>query len=377
MTTPQNNSKQALFSSIQFGKSKLSNRIVMAPMTRNKSPNGIPTDKVVTYYQRRAEGGVGLIITEGTYIGHPAANGYAGVPAFHGEAALNGWKKVVDAVHEVGGKIIPQIWHVGAARQPGVEPDITVPGYGPMAVEKDGLEVVKAMSQQDIDDVVTAYAQAAADAERLGFDGVEVHGAHGYLIDQFLWEKTNQRHDRYGGSLENRLHFAVEVIRAVRSKVSADFPVTFRFSQWKLGDYDAKIAENPEELATILTALVNAGVDYFHPSTRKLFKPAFEGSTDSLAAWTSKLSGKPVIAVGSVGLEKEFRTGHFTREESPDSNTSVDVDALSKGIDQGSFDLVAVGRALLADPKWPNKVKKGHLDQLVSFNTKALDQLVI
>ncbi len=377
MTTPQNNSKQALFSPIQFGKSRLSNRIVMAPMTRNKSPNGIPTDKVVTYYQRRAEGGVGLIITEGTYIGHPAANGYAGVPAFHGEAALNGWKKVADAVHEVGGKIIPQLWHVGAARQPGVEPDLIVPGYGPMELKKNGQQVVKAMSQQDINDVVAAYAQAAADAERLDFDGVEVHGAHGYLIDQFLWEKTNQRDDSYGGSLENRLQFAVEVIRAVRSKVSADFPVTFRFSQWKLGDYDAKIAENPEELGTILTALVNAGVDYFHPSTRKLFKPAFEGSADSLAAWTKKLSGKPVIAVGSVGLEKEFRTGHFTREESPDSNTSVDVDALNKGINHGSFDLVAVGRALLADPKWSNKVRKGHFDELVSFNTKALDQLVI
>lgn len=366
-----------LFKPLQFGNITLSNRIVMAPMTRNKSPKCIPGENVARYYRSRAEGGVGLIITEGTYIGHQAANGYADVPAFHGEQALAGWKKVVDEVHAAGGRIIPQIWHVGAARSPGVEPDQTVPGYGPMQIEKDGQIIVKGMTKQDIADTVQAYAEAAANAEKLGFDGVEIHGAHGYLIDQFLWEGSNQRTDEYGGSLENRCRFALEVVQAVRAKVSAGFPVVFRFSQWKMSDYNAKIAHTPEELVLILKPLADAGVDFFHPSARRLWQPAFEGSNESLAAWTRKVTGKPVIAVGSVGLEKEFRVGHFTREESPDTSIQIDIEQLNAGIANNEFDLVAVGRALLADPNWPNKLKAGKTSELISFDTRALDELVV
>ncbi len=366
-----------LFKPLQFGNITLNNRIVMAPMTRNKSPKGIPGENVARYYRSRAEGGVGLIITEGTYIGHPAANGYADVPAFHGEQALAGWKKVVDEVHAAGGRIIPQIWHVGAARTPGVEPDPTVPGYGPMQIERDGQIIVKGMTKQDIAETVQAYAEAAANAEKLGFDGVEIHGAHGYLIDQFLWEGSNQRTDEYGGSLENRCRFALEVVQAVRAKVSADFPVVFRFSQWKMSDYNAKIAHTPQELGLILKPLADGGVDFFHPSARRLWQPAFEGSNESLAAWTRKVTGKPVIAVGSVGLEKEFRVGHFTREESPDTSAQIDIDQLNSGIANNQFDLVAVGRALLSDPNWPNKIKAGKTAELISFDTKALDELVV
>jgi len=366
-----------LFQPLQFGRFSLNNRIVMAPMTRNKSPQGVPGENVAQYYRSRAAGGVGLIITEGTYIGHPAANGYADVPAFHGEQALAGWKRVVDEVHAAGGRIIPQIWHVGAARNPGVEPDPTVPGYGPMQVESDGQVIVKAMTKADIDDAVNAYATAAADAERLGFDGVEIHGAHGYLIDQFLWKGSNQRTDEYGGTLENRCRFALDVVKAVRARVSPDFPVVFRFSQWKLGDYNARIADTPEELAQVLKPLADAGVDFFHASSRRIWQPAFEGSDESLAAWTRKVTGKPVIAVGSVGLEKEFRVGHFTREESPDTGIQIDVKRLSDGVSHSKFDLVAVGRALLADPQWTNKLKAGRISELVSFDAKALDELVI
>jgi len=366
-----------LFQPLQFGRFSLNNRIVMAPMTRNKSPQGVPGENVAQYYRSRAAGGVGLIITEGTYIGHPAANGYADVPAFHGEQALAGWKRVVDEVHAAGGRIIPQIWHVGAARNPGVEPDPAVPGYGPMQVESDGQVIVKAMTKADIDDAVNAYATAAADAERLGFDGVEIHGAHGYLIDQFLWKGSNQRTDEYGGTLENRCRFALDVVKAVRARVSPDFPVVFRFSQWKLGDYNARIADTPEELARVLKPLADAGVDFFHASSRRIWQPAFEGSDESLAAWTRKVTGKPVIAVGSVGLEKEFRVGHFTREESPDTGIQIDVKRLSDGVSHSKFDLVAVGRALLADPQWTNKLKAGRISELVSFDAKALDELVI
>ncbi len=365
-----------LFTPLTFGATTLRNRIVMAPMTRNQSIGGVPGDDVCAYYRSRAAGGVGLIITEGTYIGHPGANGYAQVPAFHGDAALNGWRRVVEAVHAEGGAIVPQLWHVGAARRPGVEPDPTVPGFGPMAIDADGESVVTAMTQQDIDDAVAAFAQAAQDAQRIGFDGVELHGAHGYLIDQFLWPQSNQRNDGYGGSASKRLRFALEVVRAVRAAVGPDFPIIFRFSQWKLDDYAARIAETPEELEAIVKPLADAGVDIFHASTRRLGDAAFDGSPETLAALTRRLSGKPVIAVGGVGLDKAFRTGHFTRTETPDAKSVVDLHHLVAAFEQGDFDMVAVGRALLSDPQWAAKVRDGHIDALNDFDTKALDTLV-
>lgn len=368
---------KTLFQPVQFGRQQLRNRFVMAPMTRNKSPGGVPGEDVARYYRARAEGGIGLIVTEGTYIGHPVANGYPDVPAFHGEEALAGWRKVVDGVHQAGGKIIPQIWHTGAARIPGSWPNPELLNAGPDDVFVDGVQTVKAMTQTDIDMAVMAYAQAAADAELLGFDGVEIHGAHGYLIDQFLWAGSNHRTDGYGGSIENRTRFALEVVKAVRAVVSEDFPVVFRFSQWKLGDYDARIADTPEDLGAILKPLTNAGVDYFHASTRRMWEPAFEGSPDNLATWTKKVTGKPVITVGSVGLDKEFRVGHFTREENPDANSSIDLVQLVQGVEDNRYDLIAVGRAVLADPQWANKVRDNRLGDIRHFDATALDELVV
>lgn len=365
-----------LFQPMRFGATTLRNRIVMAPMTRNQSIGGVPGDDVCAYYRSRAAGGVGLIITEGTYIGHAGANGYAQVPAFHGEAALEGWRRVVEAVHAEGGAIVPQLWHVGAARRPGVEPDPTVPGFGPMALEENGESLVVAMTQHDIDAVVAAFAQAARDAQRIGFDGVELHGAHGYLIDQFLWSQSNQRTDGYGGSVSNRLRFAREVVQAVRDAVGPDFPIIFRFSQWKMEDYAARIAETPDELAAIVKPLADAGVDMFHVSTRRLGDAAFDDSTETMAALTRRLSGKPVIAVGGVGLDKAFRTGHFTRTETPDAKSIVDLHHLVAAFEQGDFDMVAVGRALLSDPQWAAKVRDGRIDELNDFDTKALATLV-
>ncbi|HAF90241.1 MAG TPA: 12-oxophytodienoate reductase, partial [Pseudomonas sp.] len=269
---------QALFQPFELGSLRLPTRVVMAPMTRSFSPNGVPTDAVVDYYRRRAAAGVGLIITEGTTVGHAAANGYPQVPRFYGEDALAGWKRVVDAVHAAGGRIVPQLWHVGNVRRLGTEPDASVPGYGPMEKCKDGNVVVHGMTQQDIRDVIGAFAQAARDAKAIGMDGVEIHGAHGYLIDQFFWEGSNQRTDEYGGSLANRSRFAVELVQAVREAVGPDFPIIFRFSQWKQQDYTARLVQSPEALGEFLAPLVEAGVDIFHCSTRRFWEPEFEGS---------------------------------------------------------------------------------------------------
>lgn len=362
-----------LFEPVTLGSLSLSTRLVMAPMTRNFSPNGVPTEQVVEYYRRRAAAGVGLIISEGTTVPHCAANGYPNVPQFHGEEALAGWKKVVDAVHAVGGKFAPQLWHVGNVRRLGTEPDGTVPGYGPMARHKEDKLIVHGMTREDIQDVVQAFAQAAKDAKAIGCDAVELHGAHGYLIDQFFWEGTNQRDDEYGGSMEKRGRFAVEIIRAVREAVGADFPIIFRFSQWKQQDYTARLAPTPELLEQFLKPLADAGVDIFHCSQRRYWEPEFEGSPLNLAGWTRKITGKACITVGSVGLDSEFLEYMVKTDKVAESQTNID-DLLQR-LQNQEFDLVAIGRVLISDPAWATKLRDGRIDEIQPFSREALKAL--
>ena len=364
-----------LFRPFPWGSGQLRNRIVMAPMTRSMSPGKVPGDDVAAYYRRRAAGGTGLIITEGTNPDHPPATAYPNVPGFYGEAGLAGWKKVVDGVHAEGGKVIPQLWHCGSYRQPGTEPDPTVPGMGPSAiVHPDHAEkgvAPQAMTQADIDEAIASYVRGAVAARDLGFDGVELHGAHGYLIDQFFWERLNQRTDRYGGSLEARLTFGVELIQAVRAAVGPDFPIVLRFSQWKLGDYACKMLASAAELERFLLPLAEAGVDVFHASTRRFNDPEFEGSNLNLAGWAKRITGKPTITVGSVGLDMDMVRALFQGETA----RSAGLDALLERLDRDEFDLVAVGRALLGDPAWAAKVRDGRQDEIVEFSPEQLATL--
>ena len=364
---------KALFEPFRLGNLELPTRVVMAPMTRSFSPGGVPNSKVIEYYRRRAAAGVGLIITEGTTVNHPAANGYPNVPRFYGEDALAGWKKVVDAVHAEGGRIVPQLWHVGNVRKLGTEPDGDVPGYGPMEKLKDGKEVVHGMTQADIDNVIAAFAQAARDAQSIGMDGVEIHGAHGYLVDQFFWEGSNQRTDGYGGSLANRSRFAIELIKAVRAAVGPDFPIILRFSQWKQQDYSARLVLTPEALGEFLQPLSDAGVDIFHCSTRRFWEPEFDGSDLNLAGWTRQLTGKPTITVGSVGLDGEFLQFMVNTDKVA---KPADLGALLTRLNNQEFDLVAVGRALLVDPDWAVKVRDGRQEDILPFSREALMKLV-
>ncbi|MFJ9411550.1 NADH:flavin oxidoreductase [Streptomyces sp. NPDC101393] len=343
------------------------NRIAMAPMTRMFSPGGIPGEDVRAYYARRAAAGVGLIITEGTYVGHDSAGQSDRVPRFHGEEQLAGWAKVADAVHEAGGTIMPQLWHIGMVRNAGDPPYADAPAMGPSGIRVDGTpNAGTAMSRRDLDDVIGAFAEAAAAAERIGFDGVELHGAHGYLVDQFLWAGTNHRTDAYGGDRVARTKFAAEIVAAVRERVSPDFPVVFRYSQWKQEAYDARLAESPEELEAILNPLAAAGVDAFHASTRRYWIPEFEGSDLNLAGWTKKLTGRPTITVGSVGLDGDFIRG-FLGEGAPVQN----IDDLLDRLERDEFDMVAVGRALLQDPEWAAKVLGGRFDELKPYDAAA------
>ncbi|MFD0277995.1 NADH:flavin oxidoreductase [Kitasatospora sp. NPDC127111] len=347
------------------------NRIVMAPMTRMFSPGGVPGEDVRSYYARRAAAGVGLIVTEGTYVGHESAGQSDRVPRFHGEEQLAGWAGVAEAVHAAGGRIVPQLWHIGMVREQGQPPYADAPAMGPSGLRVDGTEGTgKAMTQRDLDDVIGAFAEAAAAAERIGFDGVELHGAHGYLVDQFLWAGTNRRTDAYGGDAVARTKFAAEIVAAVREAVSPEFPVIFRYSQWKQEAYDARLAETPEELEAILAPLAAAGVDAFHASTRRYWLPEFEGSDLNLAGWTKKLTGRPTITVGSVGLDGDFIRA-FAGEGAPVQG----IDNLLDRLERDEFDLVAVGRALLQDPEWAAKVLGDRFDELKPYDAAAVRTL--
>lgn len=359
-----------LFQPFESPKLSLPNRIVMAPMTRRFSPGGVPDEQVARYYQRRAEGGVGLIITEGTTIDRPAASDDAAIPNFHAATSLEGWSRVVEAVHAAGGKIAPQIWHQGLVRRAGSGPHPDVSSEGPSEIDGPA----HAMSDSDIADTIEAYAAAAANAQRIGFDAVEIHGAHGYLIDQFLWSGTNRRTDSYGGGMAQRTRFAVEVVQAIRKAVGPRFPVMFRFSQWKLQDYSAHLAETPTALEQLLGPLVTAGVDIFHASTRRYWEPAFAQSSLNLAGWTRRVTGLPAISVGSVGLG-----GADFMEQLRGQSIGAPTDALDnllRRMETNEFDLIAVGRALLADPEWPIKVRDGRMKELRAFDKNALQSLV-
>ncbi|MEU0965151.1 NADH:flavin oxidoreductase [Streptomyces sp. NPDC005917] len=371
-TPPASRAAEILSRPITLNGLTVPNRIVMAPMTRQFSPGGVPGEDVVSYYARRAAAGVGLIVTEGTYVGHDSAGQSSSIPRFHGEEQLAGWAKVAEGVHAAGGTIVPQLWHIGMVRKQGQPPYADAPAVGPSGIRLDGTEGEgKAMSREDLDDVIRAFAEAAAAAERIGFDGVELHGAHGYLLDQFLWAGTNRRTDAYGGDPVARTKFAAEIVAAVRASVSPDFPVIFRYSQWKSDNYDARLAETPEELEAILTPLAAAGVDVFHASTRRYWLPEFEGSDLNLAGWTKKLTGRPTITVGSVGLDGEF-IGAFRGEGS----SVKGIEDLLDSLEREEYDMVAVGRALLQDPEWAAKVLSGRTDELNPYEAASLKTLI-
>ncbi|BBZ11876.1 NADH:flavin oxidoreductase [Mycobacterium branderi] len=345
----------SLFQPLTVRSLTVPNRFAMAPMTRQASPGGIPGADVAEYYRRRAAGGVGLIITEGVRLPDPAAGHPDSIPTLAGDEVLAGWTRVIDAVHQEGATIAAQLWHQGAQRE---DADGVVP-VSPSGIDGLGNPKGRALATDELPHIAELFAHSAATARELGFDAVELHGAHGYLLDQFLWEKTNLRDDGYGGSLAARTRFPAEVVAAVRAAVGPDYPIIFRYSQWKGTDYAASIADDPTQLHDLLTPLVEAGVDVLHPSTRRHYVPAFPDvdSALSLAGWTKKVSGLPVIAVGSVGLATQFRSERRGTVIEP-----APVDRLVEQFDAGEFDIVAIGRALLADPAWVNRLRDGQLD---------------
>jgi 2,4-dienoyl-CoA reductase-like NADH-dependent reductase (Old Yellow Enzyme family) len=370
-----------LFKPFQVKSLRLPNRIVMSPMGQGHAAGGVPDAGYPAYYRRRAEGEVGLIISGATAIPHESAPLDQSEPHFHGDAALAAWKRAADEVHAAGGRIIPQLWHSGLhglAFSPPPWPQhgpsgIWFPGPGADgstgAPERRGAP----MTQAEIDAVIEAFGRAAETARDLGFDGVELHGAHGFLIDQFFWHRTNLRTDRYGGDLRARTRFAVEIIGECRRRVGPDFPIFFRISQFKMTDYTARLAETPDELGRFLEPLADAGVDVFDCSIRRFWQPAFPGSHLNLAGWVKKLSGVPTLACGGVGLAEEAVSfGDANTYGTTASASLSNLDLLCAMLDRGEFDLVALARAILGDPAWAAKVRRGREEDLTPFTADLM-----
>lgn len=357
--------------SLTIGEVTIPNRIAMAPMTRGYSPRGVPTQETARYYARRARGGAGLIITEGVGVEHPSAVGDAGfgedhIPVMYGAPALEGWREVVKAVHAEGAVIVPQLWHQGVMRIAGTGPFPEAPAIGPSGLwgplGSHSMDIAKLpsdprlgapMTGGEIQAVIDAFVSSARDAMSIGFDGIALHGGHGYLLDNFLWAGTNLRADRWGGDRRRRTEIVIEIVRGIRRAIGTGKPILFRFSQWRLQDYKSALARSPDELEEIVAPIADAGVDVFDPSVRYFDTPAFPGSELNLSGWTKKLTGKLALAVGGIGIDR----GAFAEGA---STAAVDnIDKVMARFNRGEFDMIAVGRAMIGDPQWPRKALRG------------------
>lgn len=347
----------------------LPNRFVMPGMQRQWCDNGVPQPRMADYYRERVEGGVGLIITESCAVDHPSATQ---VPFFCriNDASMSAWERCFDAVNRAGGRMFMQLWHEGAVRKEGGDgPYAQFPTLSPSGLVHAGKPNGKAATLDDLESIRDAFVRGALAAKQIGAAGVEVHACHGYLLDQFLWAETNRRADGYGGDdMQARVRFPAEIVRAIRQAVGEQFPISFRFSQWKEVNYNARIVPTPRDLEILLGILRAAGVDVFHASARYFWIPEWPDSDLGIAGWTKSLTDAPVIAVGSVGLDTDVMDNFFGKEAK--STGEEGLRELMRRFNNREFDLISVGRTLIGDAQWVNKVRAGRLDQIRMFTKR-------
>ena len=358
-----------LFAPFTIGGLKLPNRFVMPGMQRQWCDNGRPLPRLAEYYRRRAEGGVGLIITESCAVDHPSSTQ---TPMFARitDATLDAWAECFTAVKDAGGHMFLQLWHEGAIRKEGGDgPYARYPSLSPSGLLSPGKANGRAATAEDLEAIQDAFVRGALAAQQIGADGVEVHACHGYLLDQFLWAGTNRRTDGYGGDdIRARVRFPAEIVAAIRRAVGPEFVISFRFSQWKEVDYDARVAPTPEDLRVMLAELRGAGADIFHASARRFWIPEWPDSDLGIAGWTKSLTDAPVIAVGSVGLDTDVMENFFGKEAK--STGEAGFRELLRRFNQREFDLVSVGRGHIGDPDWVKKVAEGSFADIRLFTKK-------
>jgi 2,4-dienoyl-CoA reductase-like NADH-dependent reductase (Old Yellow Enzyme family) len=357
---------------------RLRNRFVMPGMQRYWCADGAPDLRLREYYRRRVLGGASLVISESCAVDHPSATKN---PTFAriAPSTREAWRECVAGVHEAGGAMFLQLWHQGAVNYGGdAESNPDFVAVSPSGLAHPGEPFGRAATQADLDSLREAFVQGALDAEEIGADGVELHAAHGFLLDQFLWPGTNERTDRYGGpSITDRAAFVAEVTAAVRAATGPEFVISVRLSQWKESDYDAKIVQQPAELGQLITLLRGAGADLFHVSTRRFWTPEWEGSDLGLAGWAKSFTDAPVIAVGSIGLDIDVMASLAGKEGRPTGATRID--ELVRRFRRGDFDLVSVGRSQIGDPDWVAKMTDHRVPEIRGFraNDTALPHDVV
>lgn len=360
-----------LFSPYQIGPITLANRFIMPAMQRGFCKGGAPLPELADYYRKRVEGGIALVIGESCAIDHPSATGQPKA-AILDARSMDAWARCIGGVREAGGEMMLQLWHEGGRRKDGRTDDILTPS----GLVHSGKELGRAMTRDDLEVVRDAYVRSARYAQQAGATGIEVHCAHGYLIDQFLWDETNLRGDEYGGpDLAQRMRYPLEVIAAIRDACGPDILISARLSQWKGQNYSARIVPTPDELTIMTSAFHDAGVDVFHASTRRFWIPEWLEINDwGFAGWIKHVSGLPTITVGSVGLNLDF-TEVFSTEHELVSTLPESLSELVRRFKGGEFDLVAVGRSLIGDPDWVNKVRAGDLKSIRPFSREDLASL--
>ncbi|GAB7066547.1 NADH:flavin oxidoreductase [Mycobacterium hodleri] len=335
-----------LFSPTFIGDVELRNRIALAPMTRvSAAADGVPADRIGAYYRVFADGGFGLLITEGLYVDDKTSQGYFFQPGIANPDHAAAWARVVDGVHGAGSKFFAQLMHAGSQSQGNPHTTTT---WGPSAVRPKGeqlamyrgsgpYQIPKAMTAEHITQVRAAFVTAARMARDAGFDGVEIHGANGYLLDAFLTDYLNTRTDGYGGGVANRVRLATEVCGDVVAAVGADIAVGIRISQGKVSDNEHRWAGGEDDAAEIFTALADTGIDYIHTTEYRALAPAFDNTVKPLSKLAKQYSRLSIIA-----------NGHL---DDPHDAAAI--------IDSGAADVVALAKPALANRDWPHRVRTG------------------
>ena len=333
----------ALFTPVAVGPLRLANRAAVAPMTRTSATDeGLATAQMARYYGDFARGGFGLVICEGTFTDDRVAQGYLNQPGIVTEAQVAAWWAVVDEVHEAGAAVFLQLQHAGAIAQGRPAGGQNV---GPSAVQPKGeqLSIYKGsgpwgmpreITRDEIHQVVADFAASALRARSAGFDGVEIHGANGYLLDQFFTAYTNERTDEYGGDIRNRARLAEEIVRAIRLAVGPTYPVGIRLSQSKVNDYDYTWPGGEDDAKVVFRLLEAAGASFFHLTEHDITQPVF-GSGQTLAGLAKRFTSLPVIANG--GLDEPA--------------------VAAAAVTGGAADIVALGKPALANPDWPTRAR--------------------
>jgi 2,4-dienoyl-CoA reductase-like NADH-dependent reductase (Old Yellow Enzyme family) len=367
-------SLDGLFTPLTIGNVTLRNRFVMPAMQIGFTENCGPSPRTIDYLRGRSEGGAGLIFSESCAPDHPSGYWQAAFCVMNPETRGR-WEALTEAIKGAGAAFAVQLWHPGGQRRP-IEgfAHADAPTLSPSGLIQAEREGGRAMTAAEMDDLADAFVRAAEDAKAIGADGVELHCAHGYLMDQFLWAETNVREDGYGGpAIADRARYPLAVAAAIRQAVGPDFLVSLRFSQFKEVDYGARVFETPEELAEFGALAKAAGVSMLNVSSRRFGKPEWpeQDAALGIAGWAKRLTGLPVMTTGSIGLSTDIFADLFDGED-PGLRIAADMAELARRFNAGEFDMVGVGRMHIANADFVTKVREGRFDALRLYN-KAVD----